>query len=34
MATVNDKTKVVPWDIDPVWLSLTAQYFPQFNGMY
>ena len=34
MTTVNDKTKVVPWDIDPVWLSLTAQYFPQFNGMY
>jgi len=34
MATVNDKTKVVPWDVDPVWLSLTKQYFPQYNGMY
>ena len=31
---INDKTQVVPWDIDPVWKTLTAKYFPQFNGMY
>ncbi len=26
--TVLDKTKVVPWEYDPVWLTLTKQYFP------
>jgi len=29
-----DPMKVVPWDPDPVWHELTAQYFPQYNGMY
>ena len=29
-----DPMKVVPWDPDPVWHDLTAQYFPQYNGMY
>jgi ribose transport system substrate-binding protein len=33
-STINDKTKVVPWDVDPVWLDLTKKYFPQFNGLY
>lgn len=33
-STINDKTKVIPWDVDPVWLKLTKQYFPQYNGMY
>jgi len=33
-ATINDKTKVIPWDVDPVWLDLTKKYFPQYNGMY
>jgi ribose transport system substrate-binding protein len=32
--TINDKTKVIPWDVDPVWLDLTKKYFPQYNGMY
>ena len=32
--TINDKTKVIPWDVDPVWLDLTKQYFPQYNGLY
>jgi len=32
--TINDKTKVVPWEADPVWLDLTKQYFPQYNGLY
>ncbi len=32
--TVDDKTKYVPWDADPVWLELTAKYFPQYNGLY
>jgi hypothetical protein len=27
--TVLDKNKVVPWEYDPVWISLTKQYFPQ-----
>jgi len=33
-ATIDDKTKVIPWDVDPVWLDLTKKYFPQYNGMY
>jgi len=33
-ATINDKTKVIPWDVDPVWLDLTKKYFPQYDGMY
>jgi len=33
-ATINDMTKVVPWDINPVWLQLTHTHFPQYNGMY
>jgi ribose transport system substrate-binding protein len=33
-ATIDDKTKVIPWDVDPVWLELTKKYFPKYNGMY
>ncbi|MDA3955757.1 sugar ABC transporter substrate-binding protein [Oceanispirochaeta sp.] len=33
-ATIDDKTKVIPWEIDPVWLDLTATYFPEYNGLY
>jgi ribose transport system substrate-binding protein len=33
-ATIDDKTKVIPWDVDPVWLQLTEQYFPQYKGLY
>jgi len=33
-ATINDATKVVPWDVNPVWLELTKSHFAQFNGMY
>jgi ribose transport system substrate-binding protein len=32
--TIDDKTKVVPWDIDPVWIELTREYFPQYNSLY
>ena len=32
--TFDDKTKVVPWEFDPVWLDLTAKHFPQYNGLY
>lgn len=32
--TINDKTKVIPWEADPVWLDLTADYFPQYDGLY
>jgi len=32
--TIDDKTKVVPWDIDPIWIDLTRQYFPQYNPLY
>jgi ribose transport system substrate-binding protein len=32
--TINDKMKVVPWDVDPVWFDLTKKYFPAFNGLY
>ncbi|MEO8409225.1 MAG: substrate-binding domain-containing protein, partial [Propionivibrio sp.] len=32
--TIADKTKVVPWEVDPVWLELTKKYFPQYNGLY
>ncbi len=31
--TINDKTKVVPWDVDPVWIELTKKYFPQYIGL-
>ncbi|HET6438390.1 MAG TPA: hypothetical protein VFG59_10035, partial [Anaeromyxobacter sp.] len=34
MQTINDKTKVIPWDVDPVWIDLTKKYFPQYNGLY
>ena len=33
-ATIDDKTKVVPWEVDPIWLDLTRKYFPQFDGLY
>jgi len=33
-ATIDDKTKVIPWDVDPVWLKLTETYFPQYKGLY
>ena len=29
--TVLDKNKVVPWEYDPVWISLTKQYFPELG---
>ncbi|OAA29494.1 sugar ABC transporter substrate-binding protein [Kosmotoga arenicorallina S304] len=32
--TIDDKTKVVPWDVDPIWIELTRQYFPQYNPLY
>ena len=33
-ATIDDKTKVIPWDVDPVWLQLTESNFPQYKGLY
>lgn len=33
-ATMNDKTKVIPWEADSVWLDLTMKYFPQYTGLY
>jgi ribose transport system substrate-binding protein len=32
--TMNDKTKVIPWEVDSVWLDLTKKYFPQYSGLY
>jgi ribose transport system substrate-binding protein len=32
--TIDDKTKVVPWDVDPVWIDLTHEYFPEYDGLY
>ncbi|MGA2642248.1 MAG: hypothetical protein ABSG21_15245 [Spirochaetia bacterium] len=32
--TIDDKMKVIPWDIDAVWLDLTKKYFPQYTGLY
>ncbi|HBF37696.1 MAG TPA: sugar ABC transporter substrate-binding protein [Firmicutes bacterium] len=29
---VMDKTKVVPWDCDTVWIQLTKQYFPKLGA--
>ena len=26
--------KVIPWDVDPVWLELTKTNFPQYTGLY
>jgi ribose transport system substrate-binding protein len=31
--TINDKTKVVPWKADRVWIELTKEYFPEL-GQY
>jgi len=31
--TINDKTKVVPWEADRVWIELTKEYFPEL-GQY
>jgi len=33
-STMNDKTKVIPWEADSVWLDLTKKYFPQYDGLY
>ena len=30
--TILDKTQVVPWEYDPVWISLTKQYFPKLGA--
>ena len=30
--TIVDKTKVVPWEYDPVWIQLTKQYFPDLGA--
>ena len=32
--TIDDKTKVIPWEVDPVWLDLTKKNFPQYTGLY
>jgi ribose transport system substrate-binding protein len=32
--TIDDKTKVIPWEADPVWLDLTKKHFPEYNGLY
>lgn len=32
--TIDDKTKVVPWEVDPVWIELTKEYFPEYDGLY
>jgi ribose transport system substrate-binding protein len=33
-ATIDNKKLVVPWDVDPVWIELTKDYFPEYNGLY
>jgi hypothetical protein len=30
--TILDKSQVVPWEYDPVWLTLTKQYFPKLGA--
>jgi hypothetical protein len=30
--TTLDKTQVVPWEYDPVWIKLTKQYFPKLGA--
>lgn len=32
--TIDDKTLVIPWDIDPVWIELTEYHFPEYTGLY
>jgi len=29
---VLDKTRVVPWEYDPVWIKLTKQYFTKLGA--
>ncbi len=31
-ATTLDKSQVVPWEYDPVWIKLTKQYFPSLGS--
>jgi len=33
-ATIDNKKLVVPWDVDPVWIELTKDYFPEYDGLY
>lgn len=33
-ATIDDKTKVVPWEIDPIWVEITGDYYPEYDGLY
>jgi ribose transport system substrate-binding protein len=30
--TILDKTQIVPWEYDPVWITLTKQYFPKLGA--
>lgn len=30
--TIDDPTKVVPWEVDPVWNDLTVSYFPEYEA--
>jgi ribose transport system substrate-binding protein len=32
--TIDDPKKVVPWEVDPVWIELTKEYFPEYDGLY
>ncbi|PIE34208.1 hypothetical protein CSA56_08725 [candidate division KSB3 bacterium] len=34
MDTIDDHKKVVPWEIDPVWIELTKEHFPEYEGLY
>ena len=34
MDTIDDPRQVVPWDVDPVWIELTKEYFPEYDGLY
>ena len=29
MENIDQKDKVVPWEVDPIWWDLTKQYFPE-----
>lgn len=31
---IDNKKEVIPWEVDPVWIELTKEFFPQYDGLY
>lgn len=31
---IDNKKEVIPWEVDPAWIELTQEFFPEYNGLY